>query len=984
VAERYQLPDGRIAEKTPDGKYRIVSGGPALGSAIGNDPKLPGQLQGQQFSNQAAGVNARVNTATENAQIRKANAEASKAETEAQTSRVEGSNPGAKAEMDLRKEFHSLDEVKTYKEAAAAIAAIMSSPNTGGGDIQVIYNFIKAQGPGPVAQGELELAQGVASLREDLERRYGKITDSNRLPERVRIELIEAARQAANTKRLMYNQAYSHYRDLASQNNVVPERVTGPHLADSIRPVEERYIRAHGGNPRSELGSVNALRNAGGNPQFDPAGKGATVTYKPDQDANAFTDSAVRGGMTPGQFIDEYQRRFGNIDRPIGDVVTEYEAARKHFQENPNFKGSYGNATKGERLDPLGQAWNNALQTPEYTFAGRAANAMTGGIPTLLAGDEGRMQFGIMGQRDPNAALAGEITGAVGGTMLANRALSGGANLLKNAPGFRVPANFLSNNPGKAAVIADTGYGATYGATQNPDNPLAGAAMGAGAAVAGNAIGRGVIAPSLRAAGEGIARTPIGQAALGKLNINPAPALPGGQSLLMGQAERSGIDDVIAQMRGAQDLNMPFTLADADPRLRTLGGSVVRKSPDAFAHADNAIGSRPQGQQERALGLIDRHLAPSGDINAIKSAEIAAAREAAGPLYEQAYAQPARMSEELGSVLQTPAGRQALARARTIAANERRDPNAMGFDLDEAGETILAPNPSVQTLDYVKRGLDDILEQYRDPVTRQMNLDEAGRAVENVRQSFLREVDRMNPDFAAARSAYQQRASRATDADRGYKATSPRILPETVAGAVSSLPPENLSLYRQGFASSLADTVERGRLSSDPYEQIYGSLGQQQKMGTVFPQGAANFGRARGVEREMSATNKELFGGSPTQPRAEADKQFEGGFGDAAVDFVASTAAGAPPISAARSLLFAGRGGFGGLRDAWRLGVGNRAKEKADQIAPILFNPDPQATITTLEELMRQKAARDAYVSRTGMFGSSIGTPLAVSYGVGR
>jgi hypothetical protein len=48
-------------------------------------------------------------------------------------------------------------------------------------------------------------------------------------------------------------------------------------------------------------------------------------------------------------------------------------------------------------------------------------------------------------------------------------------------------------------------------------------------------------------------------------------------------------------------------------------------------------------------------------------------------------------------------------------------------------------------------------------------------------------------------------------------------------------------------------------------------------------------------------------------------------------------------------------------------------------MAPSLFNPDPHATMAALEELMKRKAARDAYVQRTGMFGAGIGAPLAVT-----
>ena len=96
----------------------------------------------------------------------------------------------------------------------------------------------------------------------------------------------------------------------------------------------------------------------------------------------------------------------------------------------------------------------------------------------------------------------------------------------------------------------------------------------------------------------------------------------------------------------------------------------------------------------------------------------------------------------------------------------------MGFRLDADGNVSLEPTVpmslssagsdggspvkqsgfTTQTLDYVKRGLDDLVEANRDPVTRRLHLDEAGRAVNDVRAGLVREVDRLNPAYAKARA----------------------------------------------------------------------------------------------------------------------------------------------------------------------------------------------------------------------------------------
>jgi len=62
---------------------------------------------------------------------------------------------------------------------------------------------------------------------------------------------------------------------------------------------------------------------------------------------------------------------------------------------------------------------------------------------------------------------------------------------------------------------------------------------------------------------------------------------------------------------------------------------------------------------------------------------------------------------------------------------------------------------TTQTLDYVKRGLDDILEEKSDKVTGRLQLDEYLRSVNQVRAQLVNEVDRLNPGYRAARQAYQ-------------------------------------------------------------------------------------------------------------------------------------------------------------------------------------------------------------------------------------
>ena len=86
------------------------------------------------------------------------------------------------------------------------------------------------------------------------------------------------------------------------------------------------------------------------------------------------------------------------------------------------------------------------------------------------------------------------------------------------------------------------------------------------------------------------------------------------------------------------------------------------------------------------------------------------------------------------------------AEARAMASMEGESPGPQV-------ELIPGETPSMQTLDYVKRGFDDVLEGSRN-ATGQLVLDTNGRAVQQLRRDYRAELDRLNPAYAAARASH--------------------------------------------------------------------------------------------------------------------------------------------------------------------------------------------------------------------------------------
>ena len=123
-------------------------------------------------------------------------------------------------------------------------------------------------------------------------------------------------------------------------------------------------------------------------------------------------------------------------------------------------------------------AINTALQHPVGSFAANAGNALGVGLPALAAGKQDELN--LLGDLNPRSSFAGELGGAIGGTVLTGGALGLGA---RAAQGTR--ASQIASKP----LTADVLYGGAYGATQGGEE---GAALGVGGALAGNVITRGL------------------------------------------------------------------------------------------------------------------------------------------------------------------------------------------------------------------------------------------------------------------------------------------------------------------------------------------------------------------------------------------------------------------------------------------------------------------------------------------------------------
>jgi hypothetical protein len=138
------------------------------------------------------------------------------------------------------------------------------------------------------------------------------------------------------------------------------------------------------------------------------------------------------------------------------------------------------------------------------------------------------------------------------------------------------------------------------------------------------------------------------------------------------------------------------------------------------------------------------------------------------------------------------------------------------MDGDAPGQSLvdLLPGevPSMQTLDYIKRGMDDVLNQSRNPITRRLELDGAGRAVESSVRSFRTALTDANPAYGEALQA----GGDPIRLEEAFK-QAPRLFGLGVNGrtfrtAIERMPQVDRQALTAGLADDLFTRAQNGRL----------------------------------------------------------------------------------------------------------------------------------------------------------------------------
>lgn len=455
----------------------------------------------------------------------------------------------------------------------------------------------------------------------------------------------------------------------------------------------------------------------------------------------------------------------------------------------------------------------------------------------------------------PVAALGGEALGSmVAAPAGALNALRAGTEvaLPMAKSGARMAGDLLKN-------------GATMGAISGAGNAEGGASDRLAGALTGAAVG-GTLGVAVPAAISGGGRV-LGWAgsALGLRNADKAA-----ENKVLQALARDGVTpDQLPGRFAATD--KPLGLLDVGGE-NTLGLARAAAGTPGTARqvAADMLEGRQAGQVSRLGEDIRTNVAPQGYHD--EAAALIAQRNAdAAALYPEAMSTKPVWSERVQQFLDDPITKHGLRqgleiqRLEALARGEKFNPldyAITGFN--EAGDPILAGVPNMRTLNTVKKGLDNILEGYRDSTTGRLALDERGRAVDEVRRAFLGEVDSLNPDYAAARQAWAG-PTRARDVMQRGRDFANMDAPD-IAREVARMSDADREFYQIGVAQALRDRLYRdtAQPGQNAALRISGE-GLNEKLAAALGKDKADalLGRVK-TEADMTGRRNFVRGGSQT------------------------------------------------------------------------------------------------------------------------
>jgi len=573
--------------------------------------------------------------------------------------------------------------------------------------------------------------------------------------------------------------------------------------------------------------------------------------------------------------------------RPYEDVVKEEREAYQRFQEKNPFV-ALGTELVSGAIPTVGMAMIPGAGTPGAVMGagrmGMAASKLSQYMPKFMTGS--------MGKAAGSAAATGAVAGA------------------------------------GSAVEGERGMGALEG--------------GATGAVLGPTVAKGI-----QLGGQGV------KAVKNAIRPSPNAVEQRATNKVLEAMSRDEMDTGKLVDRLNKDINLGVksTIMDATPSLSTLGEAVVTRPGSGRKILGQGLNDRLEGGREAAAARALKDIGKGVDYTAQEDKLVGTLRSNANNMYDRAYAHGSVDDTRILKVLEDDTFKKAFKEAQAISSKEARAAELRGedpsrfmlndiYELDKDGNLLsVGKIPDVRTLDYIKRGIDALIDKgYKG---EGMGKAEAN-ALKDLRKAYINVIDENVPEYAAARAKYAGDME-VLDALRLGRTDylSPKMLPAEAKKLVDGMSDAERDALRAGVAQSLLTKVMDAPQQVNAAQRIIGAPATRKRLEALFqdPNEYKVFEAALQRESELFRNAQDIVRGSRTANKTEALKDLKSGNGifDIAGEAV-DIAAGSPGSVIGRVLKY--------------LQARTTLDEKtASEIATMLKSGTPQEMQDTLNRL---------------------------------
>lgn len=384
-------------------------------------------------------------------------------------------------------------------------------------------------------------------------------------------------------------------------------------------------------------------------------------------------------------------------------------------------------------------------------------------------------------------------------------------------------------------VLGGGATGATVGATDaavrnglDPNAMISGAEVGGGIGAAAPVVGAG-----------------IGKA-VGGLADWLGPKIPEPLTNLTSRARemlsRALGNSTPQELAAARSQMGPETfVGEMSPGLQTLTGSIGDRPEEAGNAIRTAMTDRLEGSRGRIENTVSQNVGARENVPQTLEQLLDERSRAAKPLYDAAFNKPVPGDPRLLQLYQHP----------TVNA-------AMMKNLAEQQTEALAKNQPFQPngwrmLDAAKRGLDDAVEAGKDPLTKRATSE--GRTASMLRTALVQRMDELNPEYAAARKAWEGPTKVRLAAEKAKEFLNPTMDKNEMAQQFSRMTDSEKAGARLTMRNQLAIKIDAARNGDTTVRNQLLAPHTQAKIATAFDQNTAE-STTRSMEQEANIKSR--------------------------------------------------------------------------------------------------------------------------------